>query len=398
MTTTMKKNYNNVLSKKVNALGDTIWSIFTPLAQKHQSVNLGQGFPDFDPPKVTLESLKNREKGDHQYTRPMGDLLLVKSLETYYNKGNEFGKDIDGMKEICVTAGATGALYTVAQTLVNPGDEVIIIEPFYDSYSVDVEMAGGKPVYVPLRAPTDKNETTDANDWKIDMEELKKAITKKTKAIMINTPHNPTGKVFTKDELQDIATLAIEHDIIVISDEVYDKLVFPSSPVPHVRIASLPGMFERTITICSAGKSFVCTGWKIGWIVAPEAIAKAAGFYGQYMSFCVSTPLQRAVADMVDQLDDLSKEMSAKMEENYKQTMDTIIPSWMHTVTPHAGYFVMARTDSIDFPYTPNRENPTPLACYPTRDFQFAEWIPATVGVTTIPPSAFYSPEHMHLA
>lgn len=202
-----------------------------------------------------------------------------------------FGHEIDPLNNIVIGAGATEATFATIQALINPGDEVILFEPFYDSYPAQITMAGGIPKYVPLR-PT--GSVSSSSDWKIDEKELRSAFSKKTRGVIINTPHNPIGKVFSESELEIIASIVKEHDAIAFADEVYEWLVYKGSQ--HTRIASLPGMWERTVTLGSAGKTFSATGWKVGWAIAPEHLARAIALAHQWIPFCVSTPLQEAVA------------------------------------------------------------------------------------------------------
>ena len=219
----------------------------------------------------------------------MGHPRLVKALAACY--GPLLGRDLDPLAEIVVTTGATEAIFASIQAFVNPGDEVILIEPFYDSYPAAVEMAGGEPIYVPLRFPANPR---SAAEWTLDIDELRAAITPRTRMLILNTPMNPIGKVFRREELAAIAAVAIEFDLLVLSDEVYEWMVY--APAQHVRIATLPGMWERTITLGSAGKTFSVTGWKIGWAIAPAPLANAINLAHQWIPFAVTTPLQEAVA------------------------------------------------------------------------------------------------------
>ena len=210
-----------------------------------------------------------------------------------------FDRELDALTEIVVTTGATEGIYATVQGLVDPGDEVILIEPFYDSYPPSVIMAGGTPVYVPLRP---RPGATSAADWQIDMEDLQAAISPKTKLIIINTPLNPVGKMYSREELLALAQVAQEHDLLVLSDEVYEWMTYDGTP--HVRIATLPGMWERTVTLGSAGKTFSVTGWKIGWAIAPEPLAHAVLMAHQWIPFAVTTPLQEAVGAAFEQVEE----------------------------------------------------------------------------------------------
>ncbi|MFW5701892.1 MAG: aminotransferase class I/II-fold pyridoxal phosphate-dependent enzyme, partial [Bacteroidota bacterium] len=225
------------------------------LAYEYNAVNLGQGFPDFDGPdwikEAAFEAMKD---GKNQYAPTQGTHSLRRSVANYLNRFYDLNMDSD--EEITITAGATEALYSTIQALIQPGDEVIIFEPYYDGHQADVILAGGRPVYVTLRKP----------DFEFDPEELTKAITDKTKMIIINSPHNPTGKMFTKDQLNYIASTAIKNDLLVLSDEVYEFMTFDGRE--HIPMMSIDGMRERTIMISSTGKTFGMTGWKIGYTAA----------------------------------------------------------------------------------------------------------------------------------
>ena len=261
--------------------GPTVWSEFGRIAEENDIVNLGQGFPDWLPPKFAVDSLVeavlDTAQSPHQYTRPAGHPNLVGQLARRYSIHLE--KEIDPMEEVAVTVGASQALYLSLQTLVQPGDEVVLFEPFFDLYVNQVKLAGGTPVFVPLRFDpyNDDDDDNGGGEWKLDREELMKVVSPRTKAIILNSPHNPTGKIFSRAEMEVIAeSLDLAGpDCVVLSDEVYKYIVHAppkdasfggSSLCPgHTHFASLPGMWDRTITISSAGKTFSATGWQAGW-------------------------------------------------------------------------------------------------------------------------------------
>ena len=262
--------------------GPTVWTEFGRIAQEYDPVNLGQGFPDWLPPKFAVDSLVeavlDSAQSPHQYTRPAGHPNLVNQLARRYS--THMKREINAMEEVAVTVGASQALYLSLQTLVGPGDEVILFEPFFDLYVNQVKLAGGTPVFVPLRFEpyvVDDDETISGGEWILDRDELMKVVSPRTKAIILNSPHNPTGKIFSRGEMEIIAeSLDLAGpDCVVLSDEVYKYIVHAppkeihagDSPLckGHTHFASLPGMWDRTITISSAGKTFSATGWQVGW-------------------------------------------------------------------------------------------------------------------------------------
>jgi aspartate/methionine/tyrosine aminotransferase len=365
----------------------TVWTEFTPLAQQHKAVNLGQGFPDFPAEDWLLKETSSAvEENIVQYARSPGHVRLVNALATTYSK--RINRQIDPLKEIVVTVGATEALFVAMQAIVKPGDEVILIEPFYDSYPHCVQVAGGKCVYVPLRPAPDSKSSAD---WKLDMNELEKAISKKTKAILINTPQNVPGKVYTRAELEGIAALAKKHDFLVIMDQVYEWMVYaPEYP----RIATFPDMFDRCISIGSAGKSFSVTGYKVGWAIGPAWFVEAMFKIHQQLTFSVATPMQEGIARALEQAD--SRNYWSNLHEMFLKKRELLVgllqQSGLKTVVPEGSYFVLADTSSV-----PDRLFYDKASTVP-RDWQLCRWLTRDIGVAAIPPSAFYSTEHQSLA
>ncbi|RME51030.1 MAG: aminotransferase class I/II-fold pyridoxal phosphate-dependent enzyme [Caldilineae bacterium] len=371
-------------AQRVQSFGTTVFAAFTALAIEHQAVNLGQGFPDFPAPDFVVEAARTAlAAGHNQYARSAGHPRLVKALSAVYSP--LFGRELDPLREIVVTTGATEAIFAAIQALVDPGDEVILIEPFYDSYPASVIMAGGRPVYVPLRAPSG---ASSAQDWRLDIDELRGAVTSRTRLLVLNTPHNPVGKVFTREELEEIADVAQEHDLLVLSDEVYEWMTYDD--VPHVRIATLPGMWERTVTVGSAGKTFSVTGWKIGWTIAPPNLSHAVLMAHQWIPFAVTTPLQEAVGAAFEQAEELGyfTELRTMYQAKRDKLAQALAAAGLTPVTPQGSYFILVDTAHLDAP-TPTEE---------PRDVQICRWLTREIGVAAIPPSAFYSPEHKHLA
>merc|ERR1719273_2404058 len=287
------------LADKYRGLEKNVWVGFIQLALEHKPLNLGQGLPDDLVPDYVVDALRevvmDQSMGValHQYTRGFGHPRLVAAIAALYTKLLGIEHTINPTTEVLVTDGAYEALFTAILGHVNPGDEVIIIEPYFDCYEPMVKLAGGTPVFISLK-PTKTEGVISSADWKLDMEELKSKFTSKTKAIIYNNPNNPLGKVFTRSEITDISQLCIDQDVLMISDEVYEHMVFDESKM--IRVAELPGMYDRTITIGSAGKTFSVTGWKLGWAVGPEHLIRNCGVVHQNCVYTCPTPIQEAVA------------------------------------------------------------------------------------------------------
>ena len=366
----MTQAQRTIGSQRISPFGETIFAKYTRLTQEYNAINLGQGFPDFDPPEFALEALRESAAGYQQYPPLPG--LPVLSEAVAQMMSTRLGREVIPVQNTQITVGATEALYAAMQALVDPGDEVVLLEPFYDAYPADVLMAGGVPKYVPLEPQAD-------GVWTLDLDALKKAFSPKTKAIVLNTPHNPTGKVFSERELDAIIKLAHDYDAIILSDEVYERITFE----PHVSIASRPGGWERTLTVSSIGKTFSVTGWKVGWAAGPRALIHALRMAHQWIPFTVATPLQAASAEILQQADSA---YYRGLSQFYRNKRDLLVSALEETpfrpLVPQGGYFVMA--DSSALPYKD--------------DVTLCENLPKDVGVGAIPPSAFYSAEHKNLA
>lgn len=288
----------------------TIWYKFSRLAMVTNSVNLGQGFPDWNTPEFVLESLTKHvtdPKANHQYTRSFGNLKLADSVAKKYSK--IFDRKINSLNEILISNGAVNILYNVITGLVREGDEVIVLEPFYDCYLPQAKFSGGKVIGVPMippdfiEKPKLENLTTHKiikNDWKIDLEKLEKSFTDKTRLLILNTPNNPTGKILSYQELNEIAKIVKKYsNVVVVVDEVYEHMIFDLyTELP--RMANVEGMWDRTISIMSPGKFFSATGIRIGWCIGPQKLLQIVNTIHQYNSFCLYDPAQLAISDSLE--------------------------------------------------------------------------------------------------
>jgi len=313
---------------RLDAFGTTIFAEMSARAVATGSVNLGQGFPDVDGPDFVLEAAVDaiRHGRGNQYPPGTGIPELRNAIAAHQKRF--YGLDHDPDAEVLVTVGATEAIASAILGLTLPGDEVICFEPFYDSYSACIALGGAVRRTVTLRS--------DAGRWSFDPDELRAAITPRTKVILLNTPHNPTGTVFTDAELQVVADLAQEHDLQVISDEVYEHLVFDGH---HTPIATLPGMAERTVTISSGGKTFSVTGWKVGWAVAPRPLLDKVRSVKQFLTYVGSGPFQFAVASALDAPDEFYRSIAQTLRQQRDILTSGLIELGFTTLVPQATYF-----------------------------------------------------------
>ncbi|NJN17260.1 MAG: aminotransferase class I/II-fold pyridoxal phosphate-dependent enzyme [Oscillochloris sp.] len=354
---------------RVRGFGTSIFAEISALAVQTGAVNLGQGFPDFAGPEWIKQAAAEAIGADHnQYPPYIGVPRLREAVAATWRAQGR--RTIDPLSEVTVTSGATEALFAMMQALLNPGDEVLLFEPFYDAYVPDVVMAGGTPRVVALYPP----KIADGSWW-FDSNELAAACSAKTRLLLLNTPHNPTGKVFTRAELTQIAELCIANDVIVLADEVYDQLVFAGAE--HISIATLPGMWERTLTINSMGKTFSLTGWKIGYSVGPAELNAALRSAHQWVTFSTATPLQIAAAVALESAlgNGYYAQFRAEYAERYALLRRILEENGLPTLQTEGSYFVMADISNSGFP----------------NDVAFCRWLTSEVGVAAIPPSAFYS-------
>jgi N-succinyldiaminopimelate aminotransferase len=332
----------------------------TTLANRHGAVNLGQGFPDFPCPDFLKKAAIAAIEGDiNQYAPSNGRPDLRETIAAKLRR--HYGFSVESA-HITVTHGATEAIFTSILGLVDPGDEAIVFEPFYDSYVPSVEMAGGTVRYCTLRPP----------HWAIEVSELAGLFNERTKLIIVNTPHNPTGKVFSRDELGAIAELCAEHDVVALADEVYEHIIFDG--VRHTPLATLPGMAERTLTVSSLGKTFSVTGWKVGWVVAHPELNEAVFRVHQFATFAGAAPFQAAAATALAAPDDYYVQLAGMYSEKRDYLLNALRAAGLKPIVPQGTYFIMVDIGDLGFP----------------DDVAFCRYLTTEAGVAAIPPSAFY--------
>lgn len=350
-------------SSRIDGLGTTIFARMSALAASTGAVNLGQGFPDTDgPDEVREAAVAALRGGANQYAPGSGVADLRHAVAEHQQRW--YGLQVDPDTEVAVTTGATEAVAAAVLGIVEAGDEVIVLEPYYDSYVAVLQMAGAVRRPVTLRAP----------DFRLPVDELRAAVTPRTTAILLNTPHNPTGTVLTPEELEAVAQVAREHDLVVISDEVYEHLTFDR---PHVPIATLPGMQERTLTISSGGKTFSFTGWKVGWASGPEPLVRSLLGAKQFLTFTSGAPLQPAIAAALRLDDAYFTAFTTGMRERRDQLCAGLADVGFDVVVPDGTYF--ATTDI------------RPLGFEDGLEFCLA--LPERAGVVAVPHQVFHDPD-----
>lgn len=359
------------LTSRLEGFGTTIFAEMSALATATGAINLGQGFPDTDgPPEVLQAAIDAINSGWNQYPPGPGHPVLRQAISRHQQRFYGYAPDPD--REVLVTAGATEALAGVLLGMLEAGDEVVVFEPMYDSYQACIALADAVAVPVELR-PDDSSADGDGT-YAFDPDELRAAITPATRMILLNTPHNPTGKVFTADELALIAGLAIEHDLVVVCDEVYEHLVFPGAV--HLAMATLPGMAERTVTISSGGKTFNTTGWKVGWAVGPAPLIDAAKTAKQFLTYVNAGPFQPAIAVGLDLPDSFYTGIAADLAARRDQLVVGLQDAGLVTYVPQATYFITVDITPVD----PSGGG-----------MAFCRSLPERCGVVAIPNEVFYA-------
>ncbi|MFL6047644.1 MAG: pyridoxal phosphate-dependent aminotransferase [Propionibacteriaceae bacterium] len=346
---------------RIRSAATTIFAEMSARALATQSINLGQGFPDTDGPVFMLEEARTAiASGVNQYPPGRGILPLRQAIAAHSSR--TYGLSFDPETEVLVTTGATEALAASILAFVNPGDEVIALEPFYDSYAASIELAGGRRVGVGLFGP----------DFRLDHAEIRAAFTPKTKALLINSPHNPTGVVLDHADLALIAELAVQHDVVVICDEVYEHLTFDNAE--HLPLASFPGMRERTVRISSAGKTFSVTGWKIGWALGTAELINEITAVKQFLSYVSGAPFQPAVACALNEGDEWVEKARLDLQDRRDQFAEGLRSIGLEPVIPRGTYFMT--TDVRPLGYSDSVE--------------FCRDLPTRCGVVAIPHQVFY--------
>jgi aspartate/methionine/tyrosine aminotransferase len=374
------------VAQRFQPFGTTIFAEMSALAIKHGAVNLSQGFPDFDGPdfikQAAADAIAPGKMGQNQYARMQGVAELNAAIVQHWKR--QTGADIDGESQVTVTSGCTEALVATFMGLLNPGDEVILFEPYYDSYKACAAMAGATVRTVTLRAPSASTRTgmapaASAQAFTFDPDELRRAFNQRTRAIVVNTPHNPTGKVFTQAELTQIADLCQQRNTVAITDEVYEHLTFEPD-LPHTRIATIPGMADRTITLSSLGKSYSLTGWKIGWAIASPELSRAVRAAHQFITFCSAAPLQVGAAAALTRGDAAVRDLVVMLKDGRDYLGAALERIGFRVFKPAGTYFIV-----VDH---------SPLS-QGRGDVEFCRWLTTEVGVAAIPTSFFYDhPEH----
>lgn len=332
------------------------------VAREHNAINLAQGFPDFPMPAAMKQAACDAINDDiNQYAVTWGSPVLRNAIASMYKR--RFNMTVDPERELTVCCGATEAAASVFLALLDPGDEVLIFEPFYENYGPDAILCGAVPVFVPLDAP----------NWTFDMDALKAAVTNRTRALVLNSPHNPTGHVFHRDELAQIAAFCIEHDIFVITDEPYEHIIFTGQ---HIPMASMPGMSDRTITISSLSKTFSITGWRLGYAIASPERSMAIRKVHDFLTVGAPAPLQHAAAIGYS----FDESYYQLMSDEYRARRDFLAgplrDAGFQFATPEGAYYFFA-----DF-----------SALSSDDDVTFAKWMTREIGVATVPGSSFYRP------
>lgn len=362
------------LSKRVGSFTDSVIRRMTRISDEYDAINLSQGFPDFDPPKEIMDALaKSAYAGPHQYSITFGAENFREALAR--KQGKAIGRTINPEEEIVVTCGGTEAMMCAMMTVCNPGDKVLVFSPFYENYGADAILSGAEPIYIPLVPP----------EYKFDPQLIEDGFKQGAKAIIVCNPSNPCGKVFTREELELIGKAALKYDAFVITDEVYEHMVY--APHHHTCMASLPGMYEHTITCNSLSKTYSITGWRLGYLIGPAQVIEAAKKVHDFLTVGAAAPLQEAATVGLNFPESYYEELLekyTKKREHFLSGLDSI--GLKHNV-PQGTYFVMI--DISEFLALEQFQGYT--------DMEFCEWMIQNIGVAAVPGSSFFKEEVNHL-
>jgi len=418
---------NNILKKEMmNFTKPNVWIRFARLAQITNSTNMGQGFPDWEPPKFYKELLVkhiNDPKVNHQYSRAFGNPNLINAISKDY--GKYFNREINPLTEISVSAGGCAILYNSLTSLLNQGDEAVFIEPFYECYFPQSTFSKAKITGIPLIPPklrnkseysgitVDKLQTKIKDDWGFDFKKFEAALNDKTKIVIINSPNNPTGKIYTMDELTEIANIIKKKapNALVISDEVYEHIYYDDHSF-FPRMANVPGMWDRTVSVYSAGKIFSCTGLRVGWAIGPEEIIRCLNTIQQYNAFCMYEPVQNTIADCLTAMDKPYEGFPTYLDwyrNTYNLSRNHMINGLANKATlfdkkewkmdfwmPEGSYFIVGDISNADFQQKHALEGDDLATTKYSKDFSYAINLAYEKKVNITPLSVFYTPENKH--
>lgn len=351
-----------MVAQRLSGIRESFIREMTRLAISHNAINLSQGFPDFGPPPELIDAAhKALDAGQNQYTITWGIPALRQAIASKLER--LYGLDYAPDQHITVTCGVTEAIHATIMSLADPGDEIIILEPYHEGYVPAISFASARPVFVSLDPP----------DYKVDLEKLRLAISPRARAIIVNSPHNPTGRVFTLEELTGIAELCQEFDLVAITDEIYEHIIYDNHP--HHPLATLPGMWDRTVTLGGFGKTYAVTGWRLGYACAPDRLSNGLRTVHDFSTLCAPAPLQAACVAALHLPDAYYQQLREDYTARRAKMMAILSEANLVANPPEGAYYVMADFSAWDFAGD---------------DFAFARWLPEHLGVAVVPGSCFY--------